>query len=85
MALYHIAGYTPEARDLGAALISPRRRRLVIDSLDAAYRVMDADPDLRKIDLVTIGCPHASLSEIEQVADYLAGKTPEHPAVGDHR
>jgi predicted aconitase len=36
---------------------------------------MDADPDLRKIDLVTVGCPHASLSEIEQVADYLKGKT----------
>ena len=36
---------------------------------------MDADPDLRKINLVTVGCPHASLTEIEQVAEYLAGKT----------
>jgi len=36
---------------------------------------MDADPDLRNIDLVTIGCPHASLSEIQQVAEYLRGKT----------
>ena len=75
VALYHIAGYTPEARDLGPVLLRPDARRLVIEDLDAAYRVMDADPDLRKIDLVTVGCPHASLSEIEQVAGYLKGKT----------
>ena len=74
VALYHIAGVTPEARDLGESLIRPDAQRLVIDSLDAAYRVMDADPDLRVIDLVTVGCPHASLTEIEQVASYLAGK-----------
>jgi predicted aconitase len=49
---------------------------LMIRNLDEAYRVMDADPDLRRIDLVTIGCPHASLTEIEQVADFLARKLP---------
>ena len=75
VALYHIAGVTPEARDQGEALIRSDAQRLVIESLDDAYRVMDADPDLRKIDLVTVGCPHASLTEIEQVAEYLAGKT----------
>ncbi len=74
VALYHIAGYTPEAIDAGPALIRTDARRLVIESLEDAYRVMDADPELRKIDLVTIGCPHASLTEIEQVADYLRGK-----------
>jgi phosphomecalonate degydratase large subunit len=75
VALYHIAGYTPEARDSGEALLRRDARRLVIHDLGEAYRVMDADPDLRKIDLVTIGCPHASLSEIQQVAEYLRGKT----------
>ncbi|MCX6030824.1 MAG: aconitase X catalytic domain-containing protein [Chloroflexi bacterium] len=75
VALYHVAGYTPEARDLGETLIRPDAQRLVVESLDDAYRVMDADPDLKKIDLVTIGCPHASLTEIAQVADYLRGKT----------
>jgi hypothetical protein len=75
VAVYHVAGYTPEARDLGEALIRPDAQRIVIDSLDDAYRVMDADPDLRQIDLVTVGCPHASLTEIEQVAEYLRGKS----------
>ena len=85
VALYHVAGYTPEARDLGEALIRPDAQRLIIGNLDDAYRVMDADPDLRQIDLVTVGCPHASLTEIEQVADYLRGKTPGDAAVGHHR
>jgi len=74
VAVYHIAGVTPEARDAGESLIRPDAQRLTVDSLEDAYRVMDADPDLRKIDLVTVGCPHASLTEIEQVADTLRGK-----------
>jgi predicted aconitase len=74
VALYHVAGYTPEARAGGQALIQPDAQRLVIENLDDAYRAMDADPDLRAIDLVTVGCPHASLNEIAQVADYLRGK-----------
>ncbi len=72
--VYHIEGYTPEARDAGRELLLADARPLVVASLEDAYRVMDADPDLRKIDLVTIGCPHASLSEIQQVAEHLAGK-----------
>jgi predicted aconitase len=75
VALYHIAGFTPEARDDGEKLLRSKPRRLTISDLDEAYRVMDADPDLRNIDLVTIGCPHASLSEIEQVAQYVRGRT----------
>jgi hypothetical protein len=74
VALYHVAGYTPEARDAGESLIRPDARSRVIESLEEAYRVMDADPDLRKIDLVTIGCPHASLTEIQQVVEVLRGK-----------
>lgn len=74
VALFHVAGYTPEAQDLGEALIKPHARRLVIDSLDPAYAVMDADRDLRQVDLVTIGCPHASLSEIQQIAEMVRGR-----------
>lgn len=74
VALYHIAGYTPEASDLGEALVKPNARRLVIDNLDLAYQVMDADRDLHRIDLVTIGCPHASLSEIRQIAEAVEDK-----------
>ncbi len=74
VALFHVAGYTPEAADFGETLLKPAARRVIVDSLDPGYQVMDADPDLRQIDLVTIGCPHASLSEIEQIAGMLQGQ-----------
>ena len=74
VALFHVAGYTPEAVDFGETLLKPAARRVVVDSLDPAYQVMDADPGLRQIDLVTVGCPHASLSEIEQIAGMLQGQ-----------
>jgi predicted aconitase len=74
VALYHVAGYTPEACDQGQQLVRNGSRRLVVDGLEDAYATMDADPDLRSIDLVTIGCPHASLDEIKEVAGYLKGK-----------
>ena len=74
VALYHIQGYTPEARDAGERLITPDATKLSITTLDEAYRVMDADPQEREIDLVTIGCPHASLSELEEIAEALRGR-----------
>jgi len=74
VALFHVADYTPEAIDLGEQVVKPGARRLVVDSLNPAYQVMDADPGLRQIDLVTVGCPHASLSEIEQIAGMLQGQ-----------
>ena len=44
VALFHIAGYTPEARDLGEALIKPNARRLVVDSLTRPTRSWTPTP-----------------------------------------
>ena len=85
VALFHVAGYTPEAADFGETLLKPAARRVIVDSLDPGYQVMDADPGLRQIDLVTIGCPHASLSEIEQIAGMSAGTASGDAALGHHR
>jgi predicted aconitase len=74
VAVYHVAGYTPEAQDAGETLLRPDATRIVIESLEDAYRIMDADPDLRHIDLVTVGCPHACLTELAQVAEAVRGK-----------
>ena len=74
VALYHIAGYTPEAKDQGEALIRDDAQRIVITSLAEGYAVMDADPDITDIDLVTLGCPHASLSELRHIAQRLRGQ-----------
>jgi len=72
--LYHIDGYTPEAKDAGEALVAPDARYLQVDRLTPAIAAMDADPDVQQIDLVTIGCPHASLHELSLVADFVGGK-----------
>ena len=48
-----------------------------IASLDAGYATLNqpADhPTNQPIDLVWIGCPHASLEEIERIADQLNGR-----------
>jgi len=73
VALFHIAGYTPEAADAGELLLRADAQRFVVDSLEAAYAAMN-DADVRDIDLVSIGCPHASLAEIAQVADFVRGR-----------
>ncbi len=75
VALYHVAGYTPEARDQGEALIRADAQRIVIDSLAEGYGVMDANPEIAEIDLVTLGCPHASMSELRRIAARLKGET----------
>ncbi len=72
----HVAGVTPEATTLEEALggKSPKRRITFSDrELRATYnglRTHTAD----EIDTVILGCPHASLEEIAEIALYLKGK-----------
>ncbi len=70
VALYHVEGLTPEALvDLPSL---PDPDRLVVDDLAPAYAALDGPAT--EIDLVSLGCPHASLAEMEAIADYLEGK-----------
>ncbi|MHB9032968.1 MAG: aconitase X [Anaerolineae bacterium] len=71
VALYHIEGVTPEAR-LQPDLVRADAKTIVIDSLQNALNLLNKP--VERIDLVVIGCPHASLSEIEQIARFLHGK-----------
>jgi predicted aconitase len=70
VALYHVEGLTPEA---SAGLVPlPNADHLVVDDLVPGYAALDGAAT--EIDLVSLGCPHASLAEIEAVADYLVGR-----------
>jgi len=69
VALYHVEGVTPEAE---ADMVSPNAETIVIESLSEGYAALNSS--VEKIDLVSIGCPHASLAEIEEVARWLEGK-----------
>ena len=70
VALYHVEGVTPEAR--AGDVVTAEAQTVVIDSLAEGYAALNAPID--EIDLVSIGCPHASLTEIEEVARWLTGK-----------
>jgi predicted aconitase len=71
VALYHVEGVTPEA-DL-AGVLGQDLPAITIESLEEGYEALDGSG--RDIDLVWIGCPHASLAEIVRVADLLHGRT----------
>ncbi len=74
VALYHVEGFTPEARV--GHVVAPEAQTLIIDSLDGAYAALNAPIESinGKLDLVSIGCPHASLEEVETIAAWLKGR-----------
>lgn len=71
VALYYIRGITPEADD--PEIILPGAETLVIESLEEGYASLNSDNGDR-IDMVWVGCPHASLDEIAQVFGLLNGR-----------
>jgi len=73
VALFHVAGYTPEAAAAGEDLLGPDVQVMQVEGLDDAYAAMN-DEGAVEIDLVSLGCPHASLAEIAQVADFVRGR-----------
>ena len=70
VALYHVAGVTPEA-DRPDLLLADYET-LVVDDLRPAYAALNSDA--RQIDLVWFGCPHASLEEMAKVVGLLNGR-----------
>jgi predicted aconitase len=71
VALYHIDGITPEARQRN--VVAPDAHHITIESLDQGYRALDGEPE--RVDLVSIGCPHASDNEIKAVAEAVQERT----------
>jgi len=70
VALFHVEGVTPEAKR--AHMLAAGAPTFPIDSLQEGYGALNGPVD--RIDLVSLGCPHASLGELQAVADYLEGK-----------
>jgi predicted aconitase len=80
VALYHIAGLTPEAQKRG--ILASDAHQIKVDDLSPGYAALQSrdgyqaipadSPD--QVDLVSIGCPHASPAEIRQVAQAVGGK-----------
>lgn len=76
VALYHIVGVTPEAPDLNTAFGG--RQPLDVLTFDAKG-LEESEQRLNKhenqqVSVVVIGCPHASIQEIESIATQLQDK-----------
>ena len=71
--LYHIAGLTPEAQELGESLILPDAQVYVIDDAElervkANYPIVWKKPNA-KPELCFVGCPHMSLQQLKDWTD----------------
>ena len=75
--LYHMVGVTPEAPTLEAAF-GPRKpgERFVYDAAARAriYETLNAVGSSRDVDFVMLGCPHASLEQLAEVAALVEGR-----------
>jgi len=72
VALYHIAGHTPEAAWAEGEMRAGPPAALIIDDLRPGYAMLNGP--LEEIDFVSLGCPHASLDELRAIAGWLAGR-----------
>jgi hypothetical protein len=72
VALFHVEGVTPEA--VQGSVLDPGRELpiLVVDDLTRGYAALNGAAEA--IDMVSIGCPHASLAELEAIAAALDGR-----------
>ena len=68
--LFHVEGVTPEASS-GAIRTTGLPVRTLAD-LAAGYQALNGTST--QIDLVSLGCPHASLEEIAAIAAFLEGR-----------
>ncbi len=70
ISLFHLEGLTPEAGNFPPSAFSDPP--LAISSLDEAYRALSSP--LEQVDLIWIGCPHASQEELEFIASMVEGR-----------
>lgn len=74
VALYHVAGVTPEARRWEMVYKDDQpAETLEVDEKEirAVYQELSSPGD---VDLVAVGCPHCSLDEVAEVARLLQGR-----------
>jgi len=67
--LFYMKGITPASERQ-----EPPKEKIVIDDLDIREAYEAINDDVEDIDFVCIGCPHASIKEIAQIANLLEDK-----------
>jgi predicted aconitase len=68
IAIFHMEGVTPNRTTI------PEKTE-VVTKKDLSRARAELDDDEAEIDFISVGCPHASIKEIAEIADMLKGKT----------
>jgi len=74
VALYHIQDVTPEYHLAMRGLEVDDVELITVEKSDIKEVRDNLSTSSKKPDLVCLGCPHASLDEVERLASFLAGK-----------
>ncbi len=77
ISMFHVVGITPEAPDLETACgrRAPGTRRIFTSNdLRRTYQEMTSLATGEEVDTVILGCPFASLWEIQQIAERMGGR-----------
>ncbi|WP_417561600.1 aconitase X [Microbacterium sp.] len=75
--MYHIPGITPEAPTLEAAFGGHRMPEAITYGAAerrAAYEALNSQGTSEDVDFILLGCPHASLTQLSDIARMLEGK-----------
>jgi predicted aconitase len=72
-AMFHVAGITPEAPDIATAFggAAPAEEFIIDEAAIAAEHAATANGTAGSVDVVSIGCPHASLDQLRDAAAML--------------
>jgi len=69
--LFHMEGITPEAHRYSE---EPPKGRVTVSQKDLEEAYGALNDQTGDIEFVSLGCPHASIDEIREIAEYLRGK-----------
>lgn len=76
VALFHIVGITPEARTLDEAFLGRKPAKRVGVGLREIRKAMEnmGVYDGGRVDVVGLGCPHASIDQMRRYAELIGGR-----------
>lgn len=76
VSLCHIIGVTPEAPTLEAVLVNGNAKQTAVvgrKELEVAHQKLN-NSRTNQVDVVCLGCPHGTISEIRRIAQLIDGK-----------
>ncbi len=75
VALFHVLGLTPEAKDIGGVFGGDKPKYKLEVTSEEVQSVYDELSTTEEPDLVAMGCPHSSIQELRKIAKLISGRT----------